>query len=318
MDKQEQAAAVLEWQRRVQGGVVSHAQLLEGGESAASVKRALRRRELALVHPRVYVDHTGPLKWDQRCWAAVLWARPAALCGPSVGERPDRDGAVHVIVEHSRRLTARADVVLHRTRGLHDQVIWNDLPRLRPADNALLLAAEASSELDVIGALTAASDVSAYAWKRALARHPRVPRRALIVAAVDDLVAGTASVLEHEFLKRVARAHGLPSAARQAVRVTAAGIEYRDVEYTDFRVIVELDGQLNHESWRAQGRDADRDLDDVAAGKIVVRLRWRQVLGTPCRTADRLARILQRGGWTGRPTPCGPDCTVNWGVPGTD
>lgn len=318
MDDPERAAAVLAFRRRAQGGVVTLAQLLEGGETAASVKRALRRRELTLVHPRVYVDHTGPLTWEQRCWAAVLWAQPAALCGVSVGERPDRDGAVHVIVEHSRRLAARDGIVVHRTRGLRDQVLWNDLPRLRPADNALLLAAGAATELEVIGALTTAQAASAYAWRRALARHPRVPRRAFIAAAIDDLVAGTSSVLEHAYLERVERAHGLPCAARQATRVTAAGLQYRDLEYVDQDTVVELDGQLNHDSWLAQGRDADRDLDDVAAGKVAVRLRWQQVIGTPCRTADRLARILQRGGWTGRPTRCGPDCTLDWGAPGTD
>ena len=27
------------------------------------------------MHPRVYVNHSGPLTWEQRAWAAVLYAR---------------------------------------------------------------------------------------------------------------------------------------------------------------------------------------------------------------------------------------------------
>lgn len=118
-------------------------------------------------------------------------------------------------------------------------------------------------------------------------------------------------MLEHAYLTRVERAHGLPAADRQSARVTASGRQYRDAEYRSFGLVVELDGALGHDTWRAQGRDADRDLDDLALlGARTARLRWAQVLGTPCRTADRLGRVLQRGGWTGAPCPCGPDCTI--------
>lgn len=67
----------------LQDGVASRAQLTFGAYTPNDIRRAIRRREMQLVHRGVYVTHTGPLTWRQRAWAAVLYAEPAALCGPS-------------------------------------------------------------------------------------------------------------------------------------------------------------------------------------------------------------------------------------------
>ncbi|MGV0835473.1 type IV toxin-antitoxin system AbiEi family antitoxin domain-containing protein [Mycolicibacterium thermoresistibile] len=64
----------------LQGGVVSRRQALAAGMQDHDIRRMLRRREWVRVHAGVYVDHTGPLSWLQRAWAAVLYAEPAALC----------------------------------------------------------------------------------------------------------------------------------------------------------------------------------------------------------------------------------------------
>jgi hypothetical protein len=83
------------------------------------------------------------------------------------------------------------------------------------------------------------------------------------------------------------------------------------VEYLPYGLVVELDGRLNHASWDARGRDADRDLDDLAlVARPTARLRWKQVYGTPCRTAARVGQILYRLGWDGTPTACGPACSI--------
>jgi hypothetical protein len=60
----------------MQRGVVSRRQLLAHGLKAGTVRRLLRRRELTLVHPGVYVDHTGQLTWLERARAAVLALEP--------------------------------------------------------------------------------------------------------------------------------------------------------------------------------------------------------------------------------------------------
>jgi hypothetical protein len=66
-----------------QDGVISRAQALEAGLTRIQIARALRRRDWVAVHPGVCVDHTGPLSWQQRSWAAVLRCWAAALCGRS-------------------------------------------------------------------------------------------------------------------------------------------------------------------------------------------------------------------------------------------
>lgn len=144
-----------------------------------------------------------------------------------------------------------------------------------------------------------------------------------VVAALADAVGSRRTTVERlramltdrprmrrrGWVERVERAHGLPVADRQVVRRGARGREYRDVQYAA-ALVVELDGRLGHDSLAGTGRDADRDLDDHADGRTPVRLRWRQVFGTPCRTAYQLSRILRRPGWDGSPRPCGPDCRI--------
>ena len=64
---------------RAQDGVVNRRQLRAAGLTKPQVETLLRRRSLTTVHPGVYVDHTGPLSYAQRCWAAVLYAGRSAL-----------------------------------------------------------------------------------------------------------------------------------------------------------------------------------------------------------------------------------------------
>lgn len=309
-DFDEAALTVLQAQ---QDGVVSRRQLRELGAQRHDIDRLLRRRRLTTVHPRVYVGHTGPLTPRQRAWAAVLYAAPAALCGRSALADPEPHAPVHVAIDASRRLAAPDGVRIQRRRGLATQVVWNaSPPRLRYEVAVLDLVEETSDELATVRLLSDAIGSRRTTIPRlraALAARSRMPRRRWLCRLLEDLATGACSVLEHAYLTRVERPHGLPLAARQVVRTGAAGREYRDVSYA-CGLTVELDGRLGHASFDGGGRDADRDLDDVADGREVVRLRWHQVVGSPCRTALQLARILERRGWTGIPVACGPGCAV--------
>lgn len=299
-----------------QDGLVSHEQLTDALWTHGDIERAIRRRELRRVHPRVYVTHTGPLTWQQRRWAAVLYAAPAALLGPLTEPRDPVEAAkpIHVAVDATRKPRAPDGIVVHRVRDLAARTFPDKPPRLRIEDSTLLLVDRAESAYDVVGLLSEVvgrRGVTAAFLKRALERYPRLRRRRWVESLLDDLAQGACSVLEHGYLHRVERAHGLPRADRQVPRIGADGMEYRDVEYVGYDFVVEVDGRLGHDSWKAQGRDADRDLDDLARGGAeTARLRWKQVYATPCRTAARIATILQRKGWTGVPTRCGPDCQL--------
>ncbi len=296
-----------------QAGVVSRQQLMGAGGRKSDLDRMVRRRELARVHPGVYVDHTGPLTWEQRAWAAVLYAAPAALhLESALGGDPE--APIDIAIDDNRRICAPQGVRVHRVRDLAPQVLWNmSPPRVRVDDVVLELAHRAGSDLDVIRILTQAigrRGTTAARLRTALADRARMCRRRWIERVLDDLATGACSVLEHRYLTHVERAHGLPRSDRQRQRSLPSGSEYRDVEYDEFGLVVELDGRAAHDSWDALGRDADRDLDDQANGKEAVRLRFPQVFGRPCRTANRLERILRRRGWTGRARACGPTCRL--------
>lgn len=114
-----------------------------------------------------------------------------------------------------------------------------------------------------------------------------------------------------EYLRRVERAHGLPTGERQVTDSIAGVSVERDVGYAAYGLVVELDGRAFHGS--AASRDADhaRDLDAAAArGLRTVRLTYGQVLGDPCRTAARIVELLMLGGWEGQIRSCS-DCPAD-------
>lgn len=310
-----------------QAGVVARRQLLAAGLADHDVRRLVRRRDLVLVHPGVFINHTGDPTWIQRAWAGVLYAWPAALSGDSAlrvadgpGRTRSREGDIRVAVAHHRKVVNRPGLVVERRRSFEGSVLWNlGPPRLRYEDAAIDVAAEANTDLDAIAALASACGgrrTTAARLATSVAARPRLARRGWIEAVLRDVAAGTCSVLEHGYLTRVERAHGLPSARRQLRAVTVSGTVYRDVELTD-RLVVELDGRLFHDSTEARDRDMERDLDACLEGSTTVRLGWGQVFDRPCTTAGKVAQLLALDGWTGHIHPGGPVCRALGNFPVT-
>lgn len=300
----------------LQSGVVTRRQLLELPLTAADVRRLLRRRELVAVSAGVYVNHTGELTWIQRAWAAVLAVWPAALCHQSAlraADGPGRTtvgGPIHVAVDRRRSPAAPVGVRLHQLSHLDDRVQWNLAPpRVRIENAVLQLAAECRDEVEAVALLADAVQArrtNADRLLAALGTHERIARREFLGAVLLDVAHGTCSTLEHGYLTRVERPHGLPAGERQ-VLASSRGPILRDVEYRRFGFIIELDGRLFHDNARSRDRDLDRDLDALVEGRSTGRLGWGQVFGRPCDTAHRVGRILQQGGWPGIVQPC-PAC----------
>src|SRR5688500_6685587 len=88
-----------------QEGVLRRAQDLCLGGDDVDIRRKLRRRAWASVHPGVYVEHTGPLTRSQQVWAAVLLHWPAAVHRESALE-------LHGLRQDRRRSSARQPVRL--------------------------------------------------------------------------------------------------------------------------------------------------------------------------------------------------------------
>jgi hypothetical protein len=303
-----------------QSGVVARRQAVAAGLAACEVRRLLRRREWVVVHQGVYVDHTGPPSWLQRAWAATLLVEDAALSHESAlraavgaGRRGSDEEAIHIAVDRRRNIDPPPGVVRHYVTDLSGRVLWNaSPPRVRVEHAALDLAAASATDFDAIAQLAQVVQSRRTTVPRLLAAleaRQRLSRSGLLSAVLVDIGSGACSVLEHGYLERVERRHGLPRAARQ-VRDSARGPLYRDVEYTRQTTVVELDGRLFHDSARARDRDLDRDLDAVVEGKVTVRLGWGQVFGRSCATAARVGRLLQVRGWEGAPRRC-PECRAD-------
>lgn len=296
----------LAFQLAIQDGVVTRWQLEQLGISAVDLRRMVRRRELVRAAPGVFVNHTGEPSWAQRAWIATLACWPAALAGESVWRETD----IIEIWSH-RRVTSPKRVLLRLSDHVEERTNWMRSPPRQVIEHAVLdVAARAKDDHRAVGVLTdriQARDTSARQLLAALTTRERTPRGQWLALVLGDIETGANSVLEHEYLVRVERPHGLPTAGRQVRGKAGQRTVERDVEYAEFGLVVELDGRTHHEGATARDRDLDRDLAAAVDGKRSVRLGWGQVLGRPCRTAGQISRLLAVGGWTGRCTRC-PNC----------
>ncbi len=310
-----------------QSGLVSRAQVVAAGGGDHDVARMLRRRRWAQVHPGVYADHTGPLTREQREWAAVLLYSPAALGGPSAlarcGVRGGRDqdagpgSTVHLVVDRGRRVLARPGIELTRITRF-DAVVLGHLspPRVRLEHAVLDVAGGSRVESACVAVLCDALQsrrTTAARLLTALDERPRLRRRSLIRTILADAATGSYSVLEREYLRRVERAHSLPTGCRQRRVSTGRTSAFRDVEYVGHGVVVELDGRLGHELPLDRWDDLDRDVSSATRGDLTVRLGWGQVLES-CRVAASMISILRARGWAGAARPCSSSCTAISGV----
>jgi hypothetical protein len=144
----------------------------------------------------------------------------------------------------------------------------------------------------------------------ALGLRKKIRRRALLQDLVEEVTDGVASTLERRYAADVERAHGLPLGRRNVQEGPRGRRRYRDVEYQAYRLLVELDGRASHP-------DELREWDDLRDNEVLLdsdrrtlRFGWRSVTVTPCATANQVAVLLGRGGWTGTPRRCGPTCTL--------
>jgi hypothetical protein len=321
-DEQPPGRGRLEEMLRDQSGVIARRQVFEAGEGVWDIRRRVRRREWVRILPGVYVDHTGRPTWEQRAWAGVLAMWPAALADEAairatVGpgwRRLDEDAPIALALATDRNVTVPVGYVRRRQVGFESRVRWNaSPPRVRLEEAVLDVVAGQQDEFQVIATLADACQTrrtTAVRIRRAWEKRARIRRKAWLGEVLQDIADGTCSVLEHGYLTRVERAHGLPVGDRQTPRSSDRGSEFRDVTYPGLAQEVELDGRLFHDNARQRDADLDRDLDAAGEGRHTVRLGWGQVFDRPCRTAGRLATLMQSRGWDGVPRRCGPACSL--------
>lgn len=302
-----------------QAGVISRTQVLASGLAPHDLARLVRRRDLTPIHPGVYLDHSGSPTFLQRSWAGVLLYWPAALAGETAMRATEGPGSrrpewpIQLAVHRERRLEPPKGLTVLRTDRLDEQVLWNmGPPRLRYEEAAIDVAAAAPTDFRALDSLSRAIQSRRTTAQHMLVsarRRTRLSRRDWIESVLADVAAGACSVLEHGYLHRVERPHGLGDPGRQVVDRLGAGSVYRDVRYP-CGLVVELDGRLFHDTTEQRDRDFDRDLDAAAEGAQTLRLSYGQVFERQCWTAIRVGRVLRLNGWSGHPVACGAACAM--------
>ena len=105
----------------------------------------------------------------------------------------------------------------------------------------------------------------------------------------------TESALEDLYLAVISSA-GLPLPGRQRNLGGHAPIGRVDFVYAEARVVVECDSRRHHFGKADAERDRWRDLELAAAGWLVVRVTWWQLVHEPERFTTELRRLLERRG----------------------
>jgi len=302
-----------------QSGVISRAQALRTGLTVDMIKFRLRSDRWRPIHPGVYATFTGAPSRRARLWAAVLPAGPGAVLSYQTaaelqGLTDKPDNSIHVTVPRQRHVAAIEGISLHRSgRAVEATEIRSYPPRTRVEETVLDLTQTAKTFDDVCGWVTRAIArelTDETRLRHAMAARAKLRWRADLQQLIVAATGGDHSVLEFRYHRDVERAHGLPESVRQVAFTTRDGRRgRRDRVYSEYGVVIELDGRLAHPAENRR-QDKSRDNAAAAAGEQTLRYGWDQVKWEPCATAAEVARVLRLHGWDGRPRPCSPGCPV--------
>ncbi len=292
-----------------QAGLLTRAQARAADLTERAIDWRLSSGRWAVVHPGVYLTTPGRDDWEMRAVAALLHAgKGAVLSGRSAGHVwgvvRGEPAPIEVAVPWTRIVRAPPGVVVTRGRHVTDRTHPTEWPHRLDAPHTVWDLA-AGRDLDgTVGLAAKAIDLgitTTDALHLALEDRPRQRHRAVLTEILAHVDRGAESPAEVRYLRDVERGHGLPRGTVQSPTVDG---RRRDVEYEELRVVVEIDGRLNHDGWQARKRDGRRDRKTLAAGTVTIRAYWTDLGPDPCDLAADVATILRERGWAGAPTPC--------------
>lgn len=201
-------------------GVISARQAADLGVTHDGIRRQLSAGRLVRLHEGIYLTGNMRPGAASRWWAALLASGDGAVlshwnAAKVYGFTRRRPGAiVHVSIPASRVEVAASGVRVHRSRLLPAKATVHDgLPITTAADTVLGLVAQMRSPHDVVALLTDAcrsKAVTAGVILKTVGRRKRQSHRQLIKDVLADVIGGVESLLEHKYLVRVERPHGLP------------------------------------------------------------------------------------------------------------
>ena len=264
----------------------------------------------------VFLTKPGRVDWQVTATADLLGclsgapAADAAFCGRSAhylwGLERKPPVITEVVVPYERAVASGPRLKVRRSVRWEDLVHDTAYPWRTTLPATLLDVAAQGSATDALATVARAVQkelVSVGQLRAELAarqghRHSRV-----LGPALADVGDGAQSGAEVLYVRDVERAHGLPAATRQAPSDRGAR-RYHDNEYTQFGLIVEVDGRLGHEQWQDRVRDGRRDRQLLSTARATTRVFWADVAVMPCETAADIGAVLHARGWRGRLRRC--------------
>ena len=226
----------------------------------------------------VIVRHSGTLTFDERVGVELLLQNRQAVVGGLTAATMDGlqnfpSSSLVLVTPHETRARARPGVVVKRSRTLTliDIHPARSPRRTRVPRSIVDAASWASTELRcqaIIAASVQQGLVTPAALAEVAGRLVVIPRHALITETIRDVAGGSLSEYEVLFV-RLCRDFGLPRPSRQVRRRDASGRwRYLDIEFDEFNLVVEIDGQQHMEVlawWDDMMRNNEVVVDDQKA-----------------------------------------------------
>jgi hypothetical protein len=295
-----------------QDRVVSRAQLRALGIGRDVVAHRVRTDRWSAIGARVVVLGTGELTWRQRLWVAALHggldcALADLTAADAEGLRGFSTSTLHVVVPHGADGTdlvdARAGVTVHvrQSRRLSESLVHpTRLPRRLRLREALVDAASRASTDErarllmiapVQQRLLVASDL-----RQVITERPRMPRRSLLLEAVDDVEGGAHSLPEAQWTRAIRR-YRLPEPTRQRKVRRDDGTWYLDADFEPYLVGVEINGS-QHQVAGALVLDDHRRNVLGTGGRLIITIGSHVVRHRPGQAVVGTAAALLSRGWS--------------------
>jgi predicted transcriptional regulator of viral defense system len=303
---------------RYQDGVLTRRQALDSGLSVGVINSKLKFGRWRQIYPGVYAAFTGPVSWEARLWAAVLYAGAGAQLSHETaaelnGLTEYRSALIHVTVPVSRRVRQPRGIKIHLSSHIDPKARFpRGIPPHTLVEETIIdLASTANCLDDACGWITSAFGrrlTGEGPLQKALSARKKLRWRPELDEFITAAAGGAHSLLEFRYDRDVERAHGLPKATQQVPFTKAdGGRGFRDRCYEKYELVIELDGKRAHPEER-RGHDRRRDNDATAGGGATLRYDWDDVTRHSCDTAAQVARSLARRGWPGQLKPCSSSC----------
>jgi very-short-patch-repair endonuclease len=272
--------------------------------SRHSLDRAIADGAAIRAAPGIFVGAARRDDLRSRISAASLWGGDASAVGGAAALSAHLGyarsvGTVTVVTGRSRHAIAPTGVALRRLVVEIRPVTIADA-RVVPAVDAAIQAWPELPRRDRVGAtleLLRSTDLCGAAVLERLRAYPRVRGRRSLVALLEVASGGVTSYLEYRARTRVFAGPAFAALEWQApVRVAGRRVVVDAIDRKT-GVAIEFDGRAFHGDDGARRRDIERDALLAAAGCVVLRLTYEDVVGRPawCRTQVGRAVAAREG-----------------------